>query len=120
MDTPMSLAAVLATFDETWSPRTVAIMNDYDIRVVKAAGEFTRHAHPDTDEFFLVLDGQLTIRLDAGDVSLSHGDVYVVPRGVSHQPVSAGGAHILLLEPSVTVNTGDNPGDLTASRRVVG
>ena len=82
----MSLAPVLATFDETWSPRTVAVMNDYDIRVVKAVGEFTRHTHPDTDEFFLVLDGQLTIRLDAGDVTLSRGEVSVVPRGVPTSP----------------------------------
>lgn len=116
MDTPRNLAAVLATLGDTWSPRTVAVVNDYDVRVVKAEGEFTRHTHQDTDEFFLVLDGQLTIRLDAGDVTLSRGEVYVVARGVRRQPVSVGGAQVLLLEPSVTVNTGDNPGDLTASR----
>ncbi len=116
---PLSLDAVLASFQETWAPRTVATVNDYDVRVVRAHGEFTRHTHPDTDEFFLVLHGQLTIRLDAGDVTLSPGEVYVVPRGVPHQPMSATGAQVLLLEPSVTVNTGDNPGELTAQRRVV-
>jgi mannose-6-phosphate isomerase-like protein (cupin superfamily) len=116
---PVSLSSVLGTFSETWAPRTVATVNDYDVRVVRAEGEFTRHAHPDTDEFFLVLDGQLTIRLDDGDVTLSPGEVYVVPRGVPHQPMSASGAEVLLLEPSVTVNTGDNPGELTAERVVV-
>ncbi len=116
---PLSLHAVLATFDEPWAPRTVAMVNDYDVRVVSAHGEFARHSHPDTDEFFLVLGGQLTIRLDTGDVTLSAGEVYVVPRGVPHQPVSTSGAQVLLLEPSVTVNTGDNPGELTAQRRVV-
>ncbi len=116
---PVSLSSVLATFSETWAPRTVATVNDYDVRVFRARGEFTRHTHPETDEFFLVLDGQLTIRLDEGDVTLSRGEVYVVPRGVPHQPVSASGAQVLLLEPSTTVNTGDNPGHLTAQRRIV-
>lgn len=115
----VDLAAVLATFDEPWSPRTVATMNDYDVRVVKTFGEFTRHAHPDTDEFFLVLRGSLTIRMDDGDVELQAGQVYVVPRGVAHQPVSADGAEVLLIEPSETVNTGDAPSGLTAPRHVV-
>ncbi len=97
----------------------MATVNDYDVRVVRAQGEFTRHTHPDTDEFFLVLDGELTIRLDDGDLTLRPGEVCVVPRGVAHQPVSAYGAQVLLLEPSTTVNTGDNPGALTAQRRVV-
>jgi mannose-6-phosphate isomerase-like protein (cupin superfamily) len=117
--TAVNLSAMLATFSETWAPRTVATVNDYDVRVVRAEGEFTRHTHPDTDEFFLVLAGQLTIRLSDGDVTLSPGEVYVVPRGVPHQPVSVCGAEVLLLEPSVTVNTGDNPGELTAERVVV-
>lgn len=94
-------------------------MNDYDVRVAKVQGEFARHSHPDTDEFFLVLEGELTIRLDTGDVNLSRGDVYVVPRGVAHQPTSTHGAQILLMEPSATVNTGDTPSHLTAERRLV-
>jgi mannose-6-phosphate isomerase-like protein (cupin superfamily) len=119
MPDPVDLAAVLATFTEPWQPRTVATLNDYDIRVVKVRGEFTRHTHPDTDEFFLVLTGSMTIRLDDGDVRLGPGHVYVVPRGTPHQPVSADGAEVVLVEPSATVNTGDNPGELTAERRVV-
>jgi mannose-6-phosphate isomerase-like protein (cupin superfamily) len=116
---PVDLARVLASIDEPWSPRTVATVNDYDVRVVRTRGEFTRHSHPETDEFFLVLSGRLTIRMDDGDVELGPGQIYVVPRGTPHQPVSPDGAEVLLLEPSATVNTGDNPGELTAERRVM-
>lgn len=115
----IDLGAVLATIQETWSPRTVALMNDYDVRVVKTRGEFTRHTHPETDEFFLVLKGSLTIRMDDGDVTLGPGQMYVVQRGAAHQPVSVEGAHVVLIEPSATVNTGDTPSELTAERRVV-
>lgn len=119
MTEPVDLAQVLSGVTEPWSPRTVAVLNDYDVRVVKTHGEFTRHRHPDTDEVFLVLRGQLTIRLDDRDVDLEAGQLYVVPRGVAHQPVSPQGADVLLVEPSSTVNTGDNPGELTAERTVV-
>jgi mannose-6-phosphate isomerase-like protein (cupin superfamily) len=88
MPNAVDLTAVLAGFTEPWQPRTVATLNDYDIRVVKVQGEFTRHSHPDTDEFFLVLSGSMTIRTDDGDVLLGPGQLYVVPRGVHHQPVS--------------------------------
>ncbi len=73
MNAAIDLAGVLSTFSEPWSPRTVGVLNDYDVRVVKTKGEFTRHSHPDTDEFFLVLRGSLTIRLDSGDVELGPG-----------------------------------------------
>lgn len=119
MNKTVNLTDVLSTFDEPWSPRTVAVLNDYDVRVVKTKGEFTRHSHPETDEFFLVLRGSLTIRMDAGDVTLGPGQLYVVPRGVPHQPVSVEGADVVLIEPSSTVNTGDTPSQLTAQRRVV-
>jgi mannose-6-phosphate isomerase-like protein (cupin superfamily) len=121
MDSPQAidLAAVLATFTEPWTPRTVGTLNDYDVRVVRAHGEFTPHSHPETDEFFLVLSGSLTIRMDAGDVAIRPGDLYIVPRGVRHQPVSPDGATVLLIEPSATVNTGDTPSELTAERRVL-
>lgn len=118
MPEPVDLAAVLSTFTQPWSPRTVATLNDYDLRVVKTRGEFTRHSHPDTDEVFLVLAGSLTIRLDDGEVTLGPGQLYVVPRGVQHQPCSSDGAEVLLIEPSDTVNTGDTPSDLTADRRL--
>ena len=119
MPVAVDLAEVLATFDEPWSPRTVAVLNDYDVRVVRTLGEFTEHSHPDTDELFLVLSGRLRIRLEGGDVELGPGQLYVVPRGTPHQPVSEDGAEVLLVEPTATVNTGDAPGELTAERRVV-
>lgn len=116
---PVDLAAVLASVDEPWQPRTVATLNDYDVRVVRTLGEFTRHSHPETDEVFVVLTGSLTIEMDDGDVVLGPGQLYVVPRGVPHRPRSAAGAEVLLVEPSETVNTGDTPSHLTAQRRVV-
>ena len=111
----IDLAAVLTTFTEPWAPRTVAVLNNYDVRVVKARGVFTRHSHPETDELFLVVSGGLTIRMDSGDVDLGPGQMYVVPRGVPHQPSSASGAELLLIEPSATVNTGDTPSELTTT-----
>jgi mannose-6-phosphate isomerase-like protein (cupin superfamily) len=118
MSSVVDLATELAKFEDVFKPLTVATMNDYDLRVVKVRGEFTRHRHPETDEVFLVLSGMLTIRMDDGDVSLSPGQLYVVPRGVEHQPASELGAECLLVEPSETVNTGDSPSSLTAGRRL--
>jgi mannose-6-phosphate isomerase-like protein (cupin superfamily) len=117
MDRPVDIATVLAGIEDAWSPRTVAVLNDYDIRVVKTKGEFTRHSHPETDEVFLVVRGSLTIRLDDGDVVLGPGQLFVVARGRPHQPISMEGAEVVLIEPSSTVNTGDTPSELTAQRR---
>ena len=88
MTRPVDLVAVLSRIDEPWQPRTVAVLNDYDVRVVRTHGEFTRHSHPETDEVFLVLSGSLTIRMDDGDVTLGPGQLYVVSRGAPHQPFS--------------------------------
>jgi mannose-6-phosphate isomerase-like protein (cupin superfamily) len=119
MFTSIDLAELAAGLDEPWSPLTVATMNHYDVRVVKTHGEFTRHTHPETDELFLVLRGSLTIKMDDGEVTLRPGEMFVVPRGTPHQPVSTEGADVLLIEPSTTVNTGDTPSELTAERRTV-
>ena len=119
MPAPVDLAAVLDQIQQPWEPRTVAVLNDYDLRVVHTRGEFTRHSHPETDEVFLVLSGSLTIRMDDGDVTLGPGQLYVVPKGTPHQPYSPDGAQVLLVEPSTTVNTGDTPSELTAERRVL-
>ena len=119
MPVPVDLAAVLAQIAQPWQPRTVAVLNDYDIRLVRTHGEFTRHSHPETDEVFLGLSGSLTIRMDDGDVTLGPGQLYVVPKGTPHQPFSPDGAEVLLVEPSATVNTGDTPSELTAERRLV-
>jgi mannose-6-phosphate isomerase-like protein (cupin superfamily) len=106
MDQPINLAKALASFDEVYSPRIVTRMNDYDVRIAHVRGEHVWHVHEDTDEFFLVLDGQLDIALRERTVSLRPGDVFVVPKGVEHRPSSSGGS-ILMFEPSGTVTTGD-------------
>jgi mannose-6-phosphate isomerase-like protein (cupin superfamily) len=110
----VNLAAKLASFNEHFSPKLVAELNDYKIEVVKAKGEFVWHTHPDTDDFFLALSGQLTIQLRDRDVELGPGDLYVVPRGVEHCPKATEEAHILLIEPKGTPNTGDAGGERTA------
>src|SRR6476469_2367028 len=107
MNQKINLADKLATFAEYWAPRTVAQLNDYDVMVVKVQGEFVGHSHPDTDDFFLVLKGQLTIRLRDRAVTLGPGELFVVPRGVEHQPFAEEETHLLLIEPSGTPNTGD-------------
>ena len=108
---PVNLTAALASFDDIYSPRIVARMNDYDVRVAHARGEHVWHTHDTTDEFFLVLDGQFDVALREPDgsvrtVSLRAGDTFVVPRGVEHKPSSPGGS-ILMFEPSGTSTTGD-------------
>jgi mannose-6-phosphate isomerase-like protein (cupin superfamily) len=115
----IDLAAKLALFDEPWQPRIVARMNDYKVMVVKVRGEFVWHSHAETDDFFLVLDGRLTIQLRDRDVELGPGELFVVPRGVDHRPVSEEGASVLLIEPEETVNTGDAGGPLTTEAREI-
>ena len=114
MNRPVDLAERLSRFTETWSPKVVARLNDYEVKVVRLRGEFVWHAHDDTDELFLVLDGTLTIQLRDGDVVLGPGQLYVVPRGVEHRPVATGQVQAVLIEPVGVVNTGDAGGDLTA------
>ena len=87
---PVDLAERLAQFSEHWSPKVVARLNDYEVKVVKVEGEFVWHTHEDTDELFLVIDGELTIQLRDGDVVLRPGQLYVVPRGVEHCPSADG------------------------------
>jgi mannose-6-phosphate isomerase-like protein (cupin superfamily) len=111
---PVDLAQKLTAFSERWSPKVIARLNDYEIKVVKLEGEFVWHAHDDTDELFLVLAGTLTIRLADGDVSLGPGQLFVVPRGVPHCPVTDGEVHAVLIEPAGVINTGAAGGPLTA------
>ncbi len=114
MTEPLHLDDVFAGFDETWSPRVVAAVNDYDVKVARGAGEFPEHVHDDTDEFFLVLDGELQIMLRDRTVVLRKGDVFTVPRGTEHKPVSPGGAHILMIEPTGTPTVGDRHEEIPA------
>ncbi len=113
---PIDLAWKLSLFSERWSPKVVARLNDYDIKVVKLEGEFVWHTHEETDELFLVISGALTIQLRDGDVTVGPGQLYVVPRGVEHCPLAEGEVHAVLIEPAGVVNTGSaGPGALTAS-----
>jgi mannose-6-phosphate isomerase-like protein (cupin superfamily) len=107
MDAPVDLSLKLTLFQEAWQPRTVSLFNGHDVMVAKLRGEYHWHVHPDSDDFFLVLAGQLEIDLEDGMVSLSPGQLYVVPRGVRHRPRALGEAHILLIEPSGMPNSGD-------------
>ena len=101
-------------FSEHWSPKLVASLNDYEVKLVKVQGEFVWHTHEDTDELFLVIDGHLTIQLRDRDVVLGPGQLFVVPRGAEHCPRAEDEVKALLLEPTGVVNTGDAGGDLTA------
>src|SRR5215472_20650 len=107
---PVNLQAALSSFDDIYSPRIVTRMNDYDVRIAHARGEHVWHVHEDTDEFFLVLDGQfdISLREDGAErvVNLRAGDVFVVPKGTEHKPSSPGGS-ILMFEPAQTLSTGD-------------
>ncbi len=110
-DEPIDLSAALASFAALWSPRIVTRVNDYDVRIAKVAGEHVWHVHDHTDEFFLVLDGELRISLRADGtertVVLSKGAVYVVPRGTEHRPSAPDGASILMFEPTGTSTVGE-------------
>jgi mannose-6-phosphate isomerase-like protein (cupin superfamily) len=110
----VDLVEKLSMFSEHWSPKVVARLNDYEVKVVKLQGEFVWHKHDETDELFLVVAGELIIRLRDRDVRLGPGHLFVVPRGVEHCPVAEGEVHALLVEPAGLVNTGDAGGPLTA------
>ena len=103
----INLERKLSLFSELWSPKIVANYNGNDVLVVKVKGEFVWHSHPDTDDFFLLLKGKLTIKLRDRDVVLNPGELFVVPKGVEHCPVAKEECHILLIEPRGTPNTGN-------------
>jgi mannose-6-phosphate isomerase-like protein (cupin superfamily) len=110
----INLKEKLARFTDHWSPRVVAELNDYQVKLAKVQGEFVWHDHQDTDELFLVVDGELTIEFRDGRVELAAGEMFVVPRGVEHKPYAENECHLLLIEPRGVVNTGDAGGELTA------
>jgi len=110
----INLAEKLGAFSENWTPKIVARMNDLHFKVVKVCGEFVWHSHPETDEAFLVLDGEMRIDFRDGNVSIGAGELFVVPKGVEHKPVAERECRVLLVEPAGTVNTGDAGGTLTA------
>ena len=105
----------LAKFSEQWSPKIIAQMNNYHFKLVKIQGEFVWHSHGETDDVFIVLDGQMSIELRDGRVDLKAGEMFVVPKGVEHKPVAEGECQLLLVEPVGTINTGDTGGEMTAA-----
>ena len=102
----INLAQKLTLFDQHWSPKVIAEMSDYQFKVVKLQGEFVFHAHQDTDETFIVLDGNLTIEFRDGMVEIAAGEMFVVPKGVEHKPVAENEVKVLIIEPRGVVNTG--------------
>ena len=115
---PINFQEKLSKFSEHWSPRNIAQMNDYHFKIAKIEGEFIWHDHPETDEVFIVLKGQLEIQLREGKVVLSEGEMFVVPKGVAHKPFAQEECHILLIEPVGTLNTGDVVNERTAANDV--
>jgi mannose-6-phosphate isomerase-like protein (cupin superfamily) len=114
----INLKKKLSLFSETWSPKVIAEMNEYQFKLVKIKGEFVWHNHPDTDEVFIVLAGEMTICFRDDNVALSAGDMFVVPKGKDHKPVARQECHIMLIEPRGVINTGNTGGDLTAKNDV--
>jgi mannose-6-phosphate isomerase-like protein (cupin superfamily) len=114
MVTVINFNEKFAGFSEHWSPRIIAQMNDYHFKLVKLQGEFVWHSHAETDEVFIVLEGELTIAFRDGEVTLHPGEMVVVPHGVEHKPHAEHECKVLLVEPAGTVNTGDAGGEMTA------
>lgn len=112
--TAVSLREKFGQFAEHWSPKKIAALNDYEIKIVKIKGEFVWHSHTDTDEMFLVTKGQIRIQLRNGDVPLGPGELFVVPRGVEHCPIAEDEAEVMLIEPVGVVNAGNVGGARTA------
>lgn len=102
----INIAQKLGLFDETWSPKIIAALNGQHVKLAKLEGELVWHSHADEDELFLVIEGTVTIQLRDRDVVLGPGELYVVPRGVEHNPSAPGGASVLLFEPAETQHTG--------------
>ena len=108
----------LSLFDEQWTPKVIAEMNDYQFKIVKIKGDFVWHDHKDTDETFIVLEGKLRIDFRDGKVYLSDGEMFVVPKGVEHKPYAKEEVKMLLIEPRGIKNTGDEDGELTAENDI--
>lgn len=121
MKTPpakVSFSEKLSLFEDQWSPKVIAEMNDYQFKLVRLEGEFVWHQHDETDETFIVLEGELTIDLDTGPITLYAGEMLVIPKGTPHRPHATAEAKVLLVEPRGVVNTGETTSELTAAQDV--
>ncbi len=115
---PVNFADEFGLFQEQWTPKVIAEMNDYQFKLVRLAGDFVWHDHKDTDETFIVIDGELRIDFRDGAVTLSKGEMFVVPKGVEHKPFAEKEVKLLLIEPRGVLNTGHEGGDRTAQNDV--
>lgn len=115
---PISFVEKLGMFRDQWAPKVIAELNDYQFKVVKLEGDFVWHSHPETDEAFIVLDGEMSIQFRDGEVKLRAGEMFVVPRGKEHKPFSRSECSVLLVEPGGVVNTGQAGGEMTAPNDV--
>ena len=111
--TPINFTEKFTLFSEQWSPKIIAQMNDYQFKIAKIRGKFVWHSHPETDETFIVIHGEMQIKFREGAVTLKSGEMFVVPRGVEHKPVAEEECHILMVEPLGTLNTGNAGGEQT-------
>ena len=116
---PINFEQKLSLFSDRWSPKVIAeLNNEYQFKLVKLQGEFVWHDHAETDEVFVVIDGRLTIEFRDGEVELTRGEMFIVPRGVEHKPFAKDECKVLLIEPKGVMNTGDAGGELTAENDV--
>ncbi|RYV01459.1 cupin [Shewanella sp. OPT22] len=115
---PINFNEKYGLFTETWSPKVIAEMNDYQFKLAKVEGEFVWHVHDDTDETFVVISGTLVIEFRDGGVTLNEGEMFVIPKGVEHRPIAENLCKILLIEPKGIINTGDSDSVLTADNDV--
>ncbi|WP_431091330.1 cupin domain-containing protein [Paenibacillus sp. 8b26] len=108
----------LSKFKDHWSPKVIGEMNDYQFKLVKIVGDFVWHDHQDTDEVFIVIEGEMFIDFRDGQVKISQGEMFIVPRGVEHKPFAEKECHIMLVEPRGVVNTGGTESKLTATNDI--
>ena len=111
---PINLQEKLSKFTDHWSPKIIAQINDYHLKLAKLQGDFVWHMHDETDEMFLAIDGEMEIVFRDGKVVLKPGELFVVPKGVEHKPFAKNECNVMLIEPAGTVNTGDAGGEMTA------
>ena len=114
----INLKEKLSKFSDHWSPKVIAEMNDYQFKLVKIQGEFVWHNHDDTDETFIVIEGEMKIEFENETLQLNEGDMFVVPKGVEHKPWAGNECKVMIIEPRGVLNTGNSKGDLTASNDV--
>ena len=118
MNKPINIQSKFALFNEHWSPKVIAELNDYQFKLVKIKGQFTWHEHKETDEVFLVIEGAMGIEFKDNTVTLKEGEMIVVKKGEQHKPFAFEECKVLIIEPRGVINTGDSGGDLTSENDV--